>query len=188
MFKLEGLDAFVRGMDDWIKEVEKEAIEVYRGIAVGAFFMVAENTPQWSGNAASNWNLSVGSPDTSVITELLEQYTDKMFFSDILGGQFIDAPVNAKGDPKAIALAANYNSGNQYRITDLDAKVFISNSSVNLDNEAYIQMLEDNAGGFLRPENEPGHMVQETVAALGVTYGLLSGSDIANLKVKAKKL
>ena len=186
MFRFEGLPQFIKGIDDWLKSVENESVEVLRGIAVEAFFKVANETPQWTGNAASNWNLSVGSPDFSVSTELLSQYSDSEDFGAMFGAEFVGGDIKQKGDPEAVSMAVSYNAGRQYQIKSLDLPVYITNSAEGLNGEAYLQMLEENPGNFLRPENNPGHMVQNAVVDL--SRGKLSSQTIEHLKGQAKLL
>ena len=166
MIQLKGASEFIKGIDSWLEETETQLNWVFRGFCVVLFHNLALNTPQWSGNAASNWRLSVDTLDTSVDTNLLQANvgSSNRVAQGRQGGYFgrgWGPPLFSKGDPYAVQMAVARNKGNDTPIK-LESTVFISNSSESLSGKAYIQMLEDNPGNFLRAVNEPGHMVRDT--------------------------
>jgi hypothetical protein len=123
-------------------------------------------TPQWSGNAASNWKLSVGAPDTTISTELLQANlpaANRVSRADqgAYYGYGFGPPLYTAGDPYAMQVAVGRNQGRDTLIK-LGSQVYISNSSTSLSGKAYIDMLEANPNNFLRAENQPGHMVERT--------------------------
>lgn len=149
MFKLVGVDKFIAGIEQWKKEVQEEAQQVHRGIAVEAFYHMLYETPQWTGSAVANWNFSVGSPNDSVDTSLKREFEDLVW----------DAEPFQKNHPRAIARAVQNNAGKD-EILEGFPSYFLSNAAENLDGESYIDMLETNPNGFLRSVNDPGHMVE----------------------------
>lgn len=170
MISFKNANAFIKGIDSWLEETEKELDQAFRGFCVGAFHKVAMETPQWSGNAASNWKLSIGSPDTSVSTELLQANTpaaNRVTRADqgAYFGYGFGPPLYSAGDPYAVQVAAARNRGRDTLIK-LGSTVYISNSSESLSGQSYIAMLEANPNNFLRAVNEPGHMVERTAVEM----------------------
>lgn len=154
--------SFAKQIDAEIAAMGEMLDGVARGIAVTAYGVVLEETPQWSGNAAANWNFSLGSPDESV---------DHTFKHDL---EHSTAPhalrysmeAKSKGDPEAIQYAVQKNAGKESNVS-FGSPVYITNNATNLSGESYIHMLELNPNNFLRPENEPGHMTFTAMDRLG---------------------
>jgi hypothetical protein len=183
MLKVEGAEEFIKGIDDFLLAAEKELADVFRGFAVAVFHRVAINTPQWSGNAASNWNFSVGKVDTSVIYDLKE---GNKLSARAAGGpkrkwSTYGAPVAQAGDPRAIQVAVSRNQGRDAEVKGLSTSVYLTNSAQDLGRKGYMNFLEENPEGFLRPENEPGHMVART-AALAGSLGELTPDQVYSLR------
>lgn len=158
--------------------------EVYRGLAINAFHYVAMNTPQWSGNAASNWNIGLGTVDTTVTYELLSSNVAER--ASMTGRKRnyprmkFGAPVAQKGDERGVQVATARAASKVPAVT-LAVPVYISNAAEGLNRESYIQFLETNPDNFLRAVNEPGHMV--TLAALkGNSFGVLNDFQITTLR------
>lgn len=151
MFKVGNATEIARILDTVVDGIEEEVTDVFRGYCVALFHNLVAETPQWSGNAAANWRLSVGTPDTSEDSLLLAE-------SKFAGKSGV---VHEKGDPKALRIAAEENNGRDQDIS-LFTPVYISNSSQSLSGESYIMQLETNPNDFLRDVNEPGHMVERT--------------------------
>lgn len=54
----------VRGqINRWMERARKEAEDAARGLTVTLLTRLIENSPQWTGDFASNWRYSVGKPD-----------------------------------------------------------------------------------------------------------------------------
>ncbi len=158
MFTLTGIDKFTSGIAAWIKKTEQEVEEVYSGYVSSIYLMLLRETPQWTGNAVSNWNIGVGSPDFSFSTTLLHESTDPRV---LFGG----TPENHKGHLAAQNISKARNAGRTRRIklkSGLLPDVYLTNSSKNLEGVSYLHKLESNPSGFLRSVNEPGHMVART--------------------------
>lgn len=184
MIKFKNADAFIKGIEDWILNTEAELDQAFRGFCVGAFHRVVMETPQWSGNAASNWKLSVGAPDTSVSTELLQANlpaANRVTRADqgAYYGYGYGPPLYAAGDPYAMQIAVGRNQGRDAQIK-LGSKVYISNSSESLSGKSYIEMLEANPNGFLRAVNQPGHMVERAASTMG-SLNFKGGRDVYEL-------
>ena len=155
------LKSFFEDLDRAFEDLQVHATKQFQMFCYGVFEYVLYQTPQWTGNAAANWNVSTGSPDERIPADLLDlaQYnTDKSGkFATLPGGPF------KKGDRQAVDIAIGRNYAEFDRIT-LKDEVFLANSSESLSGKSYIMHLEQNPGNFLRAENEPGHMVSRAIA------------------------
>jgi len=176
MFQIDASSAaaFSQGIEKWLLETRNEIVEVYRGLAITMFNYVAWETPQWTGNAAANWNFKVGYPDISIDLSLKTKQSsvDKRIGIGAL----------QKGNPAAVQIATSRNSGRAEEVKDLLRPIYITNSAEGLDGIAYIRMLEENPNNYLRKENEPGAMAAHAVTAASVNLALLSRADIAQLR------
>lgn len=174
LVKPEEAKRFVHALDMALLEMTNECIQVYRGLAVAMFNYVAWETPQWTGNAASNWNFSVGAPDFSVDSTLK---ANQSVVDRLMGIGALE-----KGAGEAIQLAASRNEGRQYAVT-LAAPIYIANAAQELsDGAVYASYLEENPNNYLRPENEPGAMVSRGLAKAAARFALVSPADTRALK------
>ena len=62
MFTIANQAEFDAGLDSWIAACTLLAEEAFRGMSWAAFDYIAKGTPQWSGNLAGSWTLSIGAP------------------------------------------------------------------------------------------------------------------------------
>jgi len=169
MIKISGTSKFISGIDKWLADTDKELDDAFRGFCVMAFHRLVTETPQWSGSAATNWNLSTGSEDTSTQEKLQVKAWESANQDDW-------GPVSIKGDPLAVGLAIQRNMGKDAKIKVGD-EVYISNSAKSISGQSYIMMLEENPENFLRTDNEPGHMV-ENVSRRASNLGTFQGPGI----------
>lgn len=162
MIEFTNLQEFLDGLTLEIDSVNLEVTEAFRGFCVLAFHKVVMNTPQWSGSAASNWNFSVGSEDTSVDYTFKLEDAAKNKHGAFYG--YSDYSLQSP-HPNATPTAFVKNLGKENAVA-LDSEVYICNSAESLDHQSYIMFLEDNPNNFLRPENNPGHMVEYAINEL----------------------
>ena len=54
---------FNEGLNTWFKQVQGTATKRYRKLISATLLQILQATPQWSGLAVANWNVSVGEPD-----------------------------------------------------------------------------------------------------------------------------
>lgn len=173
MFRLDNEAEFIRGIKKFEAELDKTVEEVYRGWSVMLFGRILRTTPQWTGNAASNWAYNVGSPsyDTSQVIIMEAERAEEQ-----------GVPIKPKkmGHPEAISMARSANTGKEktVKLTGKDnlPTIYISNASKSLTGKSYITYLESNPNNFLRAENEPGHMVARASDFYG-NRGKISVSD-----------
>jgi len=160
MFVVKDKAKFLRDLNARLQQIRTEVNQVYRGWAIATFHRVAMETPQWTGNAASNWNLAINQPDYSVT------YSLKLAAKDGRSG-----PPSAKGDARAAKLAARRAQSSGINAVTIRDTVYITNATENLNGSLYIQHLEEDTNNFLRSVNKPGHMLEytrNTADSLGV--------------------
>lgn len=183
MLKLVGAAAFKKGIDTWLADMEKMSKEVLRGYCTVVYHRLALETPQWSGNAASNWRIQIGEVDTSTDSALLRrgQTSTKSVGFKRRGATRMARSLAEfiKGDIRAVQIGVARNSGRLAAI-ELGEPVFISNSSESLSGVSYIQYLEANPNNYLRKGNRPGGMVER--AEVYGELGELSPAQIEALR------
>jgi len=154
------VESFFIALEQEMDKLQAHVEDQFRTFCYGVFHHVVNTTPQWTGNAAANWNVSTGSPDTGMHIEWLaeaEEGGEKLRgFPIFPGGPF------QRGHEAAVKMAEEHNAPvfKQILLTDT---VYVSNSATNLDGESYIMRLEQNPDDFLRPENKPGEMVKSAI-------------------------
>jgi hypothetical protein len=164
------------GLDRWLEACEELADGAYRGLAARAFKYIIEGTPQWSGNLAATWRITVGQP-ASV-------YIESPFKSADLGSLSIDRePFNRTKDPNKAALHFALDvARTALAEMRLGADTFISNTA------PYAWNVEDNRDEhgkpYLRLVNLPVEMVHAAEAKFGL-MGQLSESDALALAKEA---
>lgn len=161
---------FNSGIDAWFKQINTMADETYRQLIWDIFLRLVRETPQYSGMAVANWNLSIGSPNMDFNPE----YGDK----ELSGANAFPASPRQKGDRRweMVAWSRNRPIKNAIKHTD---KVFICNG-VQGDMEwgdghttfAYLQAIQT-PGKWqdrLREENKPYETVQESIFIVTSKY------------------
>ena len=63
---------------------------------------------------------------------------------------------------EAFDLAAIRNESEGLAVSLKNPSVFICNASTDLNDEVYVSKLEENPSSYLRPENDPGAMIELT--------------------------
>lgn len=176
---------FEKGIDDWLLETEKNIVDVFRGFAVALFNYAVWETPQWSGSAASNWNLRYGYPSSDVGYELkIGNISER---GSLSGSRNVSrlkfgVPVSQKGDGRAMTVAVARNADKPSTIIGHSLDIFITNASKSLSGESYIEMLETNPNNYLRAVNEPGHMLAYGSAKAMVIFADINQAQEAQLK------
>lgn len=155
-----------QGIEAMIRHVKSAPIEVYKTTVWKTFLRILRSTPQWSGAAVANWNLSVGAPDFS--------------FNPNVGDEVDLWATNerARGDRKWIEFAQQRNRPKLKEITTRNHKVFFCNAvSGDTDggksSELYLQSLQDPAYWMqkLRSVNKPYETAQESIIAIAGETG-----------------
>ena len=173
---------FLGALRQKMAAIESAVVEVYRGMAITAFNYAVQETPQWSGNAAANWNFDIGAPSFRV--------------DSFLKDASYEVPValftpGKKGDSLAISASTARAAAGFAALTGLAKTpgaayalpaVYINNASEEAGGDRYIQMVEENPNSYLRKENEPGHMLARAKAVAGAQVGYLQGPVASKLR------
>lgn len=155
----ESLHKFGQGVDIWLKQVKTMSREQYQSIVWSLFQRILRATPQWSGKAVANWNISVGSPDMNV-------YVDEASVVDSVLGSDL-----RKGDTRWMLVARERNRPILKSIKYTD-KVYISNGVEGDDrwgdgstSFAYMKAFQNPAEWHerLREVNKPYETVSDSV-------------------------
>jgi hypothetical protein len=158
--------AVLRGIDLWVRRVEAMHVEQYRDLIWETFLRLLNQTPQFSGHAAANWNIGVGAPDNNVYDDALKDEQRAADFQTFLARR--------RGDRRAIQRAVRRYGGRNgpwSHQVDRRTKVYFTNSVVGNDqtwqNDGftyYLNELQNPAWhNRLRVVNMPYETAQETI-------------------------
>jgi len=157
------LQQFSNGIDMWIKRVRNMTTEMYREMVWDLFLTVVRETPQWSGKAVANWNISIGAVGTN--------YDDSLGDKDIVerinpmqDDAFSSRAPHQKGDRKWERVAWDRNRPIKNSITVND-RVFIYNHTVGDEGFSYLEGFQSSEDWptKLRAVNRPYETVLHSV-------------------------
>lgn len=150
------------GIDIWMKRVETTFVATYRSQVWRVFLRILEQTPQYTGNAAANWNIGIDAPDFS-FDPTLGASVDK------IRGDVSWAEPLRKGDHRAMLIAQQRNAP-KLELIKRNTRVYISNGVQGDDDKGrssvmYLETLQDSAYWLkkLREVNRPYEVVSESV-------------------------
>lgn len=158
------LARFNIGVDLAFKQVAALGTQAYRDFIWQVFLRILRETPQWSGKAVANWNISIGAPNFDFIDNL---------------GDPVDnfGVAHEKGDERWMRIARTRNKPIMQSIRYRD-KVFISNGVTGDDDggksaNTYLESLQDPGywASKLRAVNQPYETAQESVIVIGTKFG-----------------
>lgn len=157
---------FKLGVDIWLKQVKTMSQEQYQRLIWSLFQRILRATPQWSGKAVANWNISVGSPDMEVYVDDADE-VDSILGTDL-----------KKGDTRWMQVARDRNRPKLKAIKYTD-KVFIANG-VSGDDKwgdghttfAYMAAFQNPAEwrARLREVNQPYETVSESLLIVASNF------------------
>lgn len=167
------LQQFNTGIDLWLKRVRNMTEELYQEMIWDLFKTVVRETPQWSGKAVANWNLSIGSPNMEweLYGDANAQERGGLTYG--LDGKLRHneaAAPHQKGDRKWATFALNRNRP-ILKSVKVNDRVFISNGVMgnqafeDAQDFAYLEAFQT-PGKWqdrLRQANLPFQSVQESV-------------------------
>jgi len=187
MFKVDPVEKerFLAALKKRQTEINKEVLDVFKGFVTVAYSMVVDETPQWTGHAAAQWNIGINHIDVARSHLFLK---DHLAMSRAVKGKY-DGPIEPKrkGHSAAVEEAKRRQSGfiQQIRLADI---IFISNNVEDLLTGAYARKLEENPNNYLRDENgpDPGHMIAKTLGWFNSRVAVLTPAE--RLKFKVAKL
>lgn len=154
------------GIEAMIRHVRTAPIKVYRQRVWDTFVRILEATPQWSGAAVANWNLSVGAPDFTFDPNVGDKVQD------------LTAGARERGARKWIDYAIARNEPKLQQITTRNHKVFFTNAVTGdtdggRSSELYLQSLQDPSYWMqkLRSVNKPYETAHESIIAIAGETG-----------------
>lgn len=157
---------FITALAAKMKRMEQACGEVFRGYTLAVYHRILTETPQYSGNAVANWNVSADQPDYKTSTAWKHNWTP---------------PPLSKGVTLPTMDSVHRNSAIFAGPFDVNKHYYIANKAENLDKKTYIQLLERNPNSFLRPVNSPGHMIEYT-ANSARSLGVLDPAKVESLR------
>ncbi len=179
------------GVDLYMQKIRDMTADQYRAFIWAVFLRILNETPQFSGKAVANWNISLNTPNFDYDDSLGDN-------TEIFGGSSFGqrglTDVRQRGDKKWIDVAKRRNQpilwgpgggpnkGFSRGGATYKDKVFISNGVRGDDDEgksveAYMESLQDPAYAArkLRAANQPYENAQESVivvAAMNLSRGI----------------
>ena len=167
---LAGFDSVVQA---WFAAVEEAAADAAVGIAKRVFDKVLIESPQYSGDFAANWKVSVNAPDTTftigVIRPRVAKYAD--------GDGIKNTKPFGRGDPEAIAYAKAHADWSKIKLGDV---IYISNSASH--EEDYAFKIEKGEIKF-RPVNQgAGAVARRSLEFVAHRYPQIDRGQLAVLR------
>lgn len=143
------LSEFNSGVDAALAAIERDVTHALRGFATTVFRELVENSPQWSGNLAANWNIGINAPSGDY-NELVDKTGAWYGHADQQHRGDFDPRV--RGHAYAVGVAMGRNLP-QLRAVGLRDTVHIGN------NTGYLERVEDDESDsgkspYIRPENK----------------------------------
>lgn len=167
MLKILNLDSVFAEIDAWEKQVEQECIRIAILLTSIAFGRAVGSSPQYSGDFAANWRLSVNKIDVAFQSGI---FPDKQFPTE--------NPFQ-RGDTEAVYYALNGNLGKLENASFGDT-LWIANSSQHDD--LYAWKIEDNLIR-LRPQNFGGDgPIRGVKEYMKASFGTITKSSMEFLK------
>lgn len=173
MIKQKSVADSARFLSFHVERYKHHSTMYFRKVVWEVFLEILYQTPQFSGRAVANWNLSVGAPDFTFepwagddqsMTSVLEPAGSKF-----AGANISHAGVREKGDLTWIDYAIGKNESRLQQI-ELHSKVFITNAAQgDTDNgrssTLYLESLQDAEYWMvkLRAANKPYETAAETI-------------------------
>ena len=172
---IKNLPKVMQGVDLSFKKVKYATDESYRNFIWEVFKRILRETPQWSGKAVANWNLSIDAPNYNFDDKLGDEIGSAGYnFEQGLAER--SAATHQRGDERWMRVARDRARPVMRSITTR-SKVFISNGvrgdGDEVGAELYMQALQ-NEGYWaykLREVNKPYEVAQESVVIIAMKFG-----------------
>lgn len=167
MIKIKNLDQFRAQIDKFVEGAKQDAQDAAVGLAEVAFQKVLDESPQFSGDFVSAWQVSARGPVS--------------YFTPWGGGSKKPGEYQ-KGDDEPInyALANTKGAFAALRSVPLGSSIFLSNSATH--DEPYAWKIEEGKIKF-RPENpNADRVVSRAVSNTGRQYPKINKANLAALR------
>ena len=171
---------FLRQVNQWMKVVRKDAEAIVEGLAYKMLTHILQNAPQFSGDFAANWNVSVGSPNYTFVVGKVNDRRDAQYRGRYEEPDYPLAPAK-RGDLPAISAALDgWSKLGDFK---LGQTIFLANGAEH--DEPYAMLIEDEKIKF-RPENVGGgRLVARAIQYAQVNYKYISRANAPTLRAKS---
>lgn len=171
-----------RGIDLWIKRTDETWLAEYRDLVRAILGRLVRQTPQWTGNAAANWNVGINSPDTTFTV-----YYDESDIGDD-GSDDLEGVGRHKGHSTAVSRALRRNETKIATLRRSD-RVFFTNAVQGDDDLGragttyYLEAMQNPTywAAKLRDVNKPYETVQESLIFAYERWGRKTGRASLNV-------
>ena len=171
--KVTNLSAFDAQVEAWFAAVEKAAAEAAVGLAKRVFDKVLIESPQYSGDFAANWQVSVDAPSSRFTVGVLKPKLHG--YADSTGIHGLE-PFK-RGDPEAITYAKSHAV---WPTIKLGQTIYLSNSA-NHD-EDYAWKIEDGTIKFRPVTQGADHVGARSLNFVAHRYPVINKSALAILR------
>lgn len=156
----------------WLQQFQTQTEAQIKGLAIVMFKKVLEYSPQYSGDFAANWRISLNNVDQTP-----PEWTAKELLTNLPASTtYFDSPFKAGSRPAInVALGTNSRKLDNFKLGDT---VFISNNSYH--DEPYAWLIEGNKIKF-RPGNAGGTVARAFEYMTNKYGGPLSKTDLRSL-------
>lgn len=171
MIEIRNLAEVFDQLDAWTSGVETLAEKVVKGIATDSFNHLLFHSPQYSGDFAANWRMSVNQINTTFVP--LDSSREGADGKWDLVFNLYDT-----GSAPAIEEARNRNRGNlsSFKLGDT---IFIANSSSH--DESYAPKIEADQISWRPDSHNSGRPIAITVGYIGQRYGVIDKTQADKL-------
>ena len=171
---------FLRQVNQWMKVVRKDAEAIVEGLAYKMLTHILQNAPQFSGDFAANWNVSVGSPNYTFVVGKVNDRRDAQYRGRYEEPDYPLAPAK-RGDLPAISAALDgWSKLGDFK---LGQTIFLANGAEH--DEPYAMLIEDEKIKF-RPENVGGgRLVARAIQYAQVNYKYISRANAPTLRARS---
>lgn len=165
MIKVTNLAEFDADVMAWFAAVEEAAAEAAVGLAKIAFHNLLIESPQYSGDFAANWRVSVGTISAG-------------FTENAVGGVgALGDKAFQRGSPRAIAYAMGHA---EWPRIQLGQTIVLHNSAAHT--EPYAMKIEEGSIVFRDVNSGADHVVRRTAMKVGFDYESITSQKLKGLR------
>jgi hypothetical protein len=163
VIRLDNFAEFTQGIEAWIDEMEELAEQQLQALAVGAFEFILQGTPEWTGNLAASWRLTVGAPAQGYDASVFKHTGWERLSAP---GTSTPSPYSRQAPNEAALNYARAIAKEQIPLIRLGAPVYITNNTPYAV-EVESNVRKDDGKRFIRGVNLPIEMVHAAVDKFG---------------------
>jgi hypothetical protein len=167
---------FNNAIDDWEASLYDMTWRATQGLARELLITLVNNSAQFSGDFAANWNYSVGTPNYS-------------FKENVFNGRYLKTAIGPYGRPQGITskLIMGHQAALQVALAKVKSSGFALGQTIYLTNaahhdEPYAEMIESGTVKFR--SGNIGHPVARSLALVSTKYSVITGNQLTTLARK----